>query len=416
MPINPNIALGVQPMQIQNQMNQLAQYAQIQQGQQANQLGQMQMEEYKRAREEENQVRNYLAQGNDLNSPEAQRALLGMGKTGMGLLTNLQAQQKIRVEQAKALQEVAGKSLGGIIASPDINTAVTRVTEFGKITGTDVTPYLKELQQIGNNPEGIKQWAASHWQDVKDLLPKLGTMDTGGQIVPYAQNPLTGAVTQASGGVKKVITPGESARLAQDRAQFQVTQNAPVFNAEAGGWVTKPLNGVSGVIPVEGMQPKIPASVEKEMVGINQQKSIVQGAIDAVNATPSAFSLGRGLAGNLPLGETLAGRKEAPEQTQARAYVFNNVSKVINERAGAAQSAQELQRLKSFLPADTDNAKQINNKLKAFQTYLDDLEKGTTSKRVPSTPVSSGPKVGEVQDGYVFKGGNPADAKSWEKK
>jgi hypothetical protein len=60
------------------------------------------------------------------------------------------------------------------------------------------------------------------------------------------------------------------------------------------------------------------------------------------------------------------------------------VSRVINERAGAAQSAQEMQRLRSFLPADTDNDIQITNKLKGFQSYLADLEKGTIKAAPPA--------------------------------
>jgi hypothetical protein len=51
------------------------------------------------------------------------------------------------------------------------------------------------------------------------------------------------------------------------------------------------------------------------------------------------------------------------------------VSKVINERAGAAQSVQELSRLRSFLPAEMDSAKQIQDKLTAFETYLKDSRK-----------------------------------------
>jgi hypothetical protein len=65
------------------------------------------------------------------------------------------------------------------------------------------------------------------------------------------------------------------------------------------------------------------------------------------------------------------------------------VSAVIKERAGTAQSAQELTRLNSFLPATTDNADQIIAKLNGFKQYLNDYEKGTripTSK--PSTPAT----------------------------
>lgn len=131
---------------------------------------------------------------------------------------------------------------------------------------------------------------------------------------------------------------------------------------------------------------EVPSDTRKELTSIDQQRSVIDGALKAVKATPNAFSFARGaIAGVLPYGESLAGRTETPEQTQARAYVFNNVSRVINERAGAAQSAQEMQRLRSFLPADTDNAEQITNKLKGFQTYLQDLEKGTIKGTPPAT-------------------------------
>ena len=130
---------------------------------------------------------------------------------------------------------------------------------------------------------------------------------------------------------------------------------------------------------------EVPSETRKELTSIDQQRSVIEGALKAVKDTPSAFSLVRGAAaGVLPYGESIMGRTETPEQTQARAYVFNNVSSVINERAGAAQSAQEMQRLRSFLPADTDNAEQITNKLKGFQTYLQDLEKGTIKAAPPA--------------------------------
>jgi hypothetical protein len=33
----------------------------------------------------------------------------------------------------------------------------------------------------------------------------------------------------------------------------------------------------------------------------------------------------------------------------------------------------------------------------------------------PAQKPSTGPAVGKVEDGYRFKGGNPADSKNWEK-
>jgi hypothetical protein len=79
----------------------------------------------------------------------------------------------------------------------------------------------------------------------------------------------------------------------------------------------------------------------------------------------------------------------------ARAYVFNNVSAVIKERAGTAQSAGELQRLNSFMPGPKDNAQQIENKLNGFKTYLKDLEKGTRVN--PNMPMVNTPQAPQGQ-------------------
>ena len=153
---------------------------------------------------------------------------------------------------------------------------------------------------------------------------------------------------------------------------------------------TRTAEGQPITVGGKPIEPKLSTEQNKDILAINQQRATVNGAIADVQANKSAFGFGRGIAQNLPYGESIAGRFETPEQTQARAYVFNNVSAVIKERAGTAQSAQELTRLNSFLPATTDTADQIISKLKGFNQYLDDLEKGTrqpTSKpSAPTTP------------------------------
>jgi hypothetical protein len=127
--------------------------------------------------------------------------------------------------------------------------------------------------------------------------------------------------------------------------------------------------------------------VQKEQMSINQQRAQVDGAIAAVKKTPSAFGMSRGLAtmaGSIP--ESVAGRMDSDDERQARAFVFNNVSAVINERAGAAQSVQELARLRGFLPAETDNADQVLSKFEAFKAYLNEKERGTTTAKKPTQP------------------------------
>jgi hypothetical protein len=139
------------------------------------------------------------------------------------------------------------------------------------------------------------------------------------------------------------------------------------------------------------LTPKLTTEQSKDITAINQQKAVVDSALNLVKNTPTAFSFGRGAAGALPLGETIAGRTETPAETKARAAVFNIVSKVINERAGAAQSAQEIKRLNAFLPSEYDNATQIKNKFEGFKEYLNEQEKGTrvSPSSKPDTPKSN---------------------------
>jgi hypothetical protein len=164
--------------------------------------------------------------------------------------------------------------------------------------------------------------------------------------------------------------------------QVVETANGPMLvNTRTGA--AQPIMGAGN----QPLAPKLSAEQSKDITSINQQRAAVTGALQLVEATPSAFSFGRGLAGKLPAGETLAGRTEKPEQTEARSAVFNIVSKVINERAGAAQSAQELARLNAFLPSELDNAESIKRKLNGFNKYLNEQEKGTRVN--PNIPMQS---------------------------
>jgi hypothetical protein len=196
------------------------------------------------------------------------------------------------------------------------------------------------------------------------------------------------------------IDTGTAIELRDPNNPTVVLQSIPKSQMPVAGQVVETVNGPMLVNPrtseatpiMAGGQPlpsKLSTEQSKDITAINQQRATINGAIDAVQKNKSAFSFGRGVAQNLPYGESLAGRFEKPEDTQARAYVFNNVSAVIKERAGTAQSAQELTRINSFLPATTDNADQVISKLKGFNQYIDDLEKGT---RVPTSKKPDAPK------------------------
>ena len=185
---------------------------------------------------------------------------------------------------------------------------------------------------------------------------------------------------------------------------YESSEGPLLVNTKAG--TATQLMGADG----KPLSPKLSSEQSKDITAINQQRATIEGAIADVKANKSAFSFGRGLAQNAPYGESIAGRFEKPEDTQARAYVFNNVSAVIKERAGTAQSAQELSRLNSFLPATTDNADQIISKLNGFKQYLNDFEKGT---RVPTSKQQNKEQLStQDQEALNWANSNPNDPRS----
>ena len=191
--------------------------------------------------------------------------------------------------------------------------------------------------------------------------------------------------------------PIDPSRVLQRVPKAQMPQAGQVVETAQGPMLVNTRTAEASPIMAGGkpLEPKLSSEQNKDITAINQQRTVVDSALTLVKATPSAFNFGRGVAGAIPFGETIAGRTEKPAETEARAAVFNIVSKVINERAGAAQSNQEIKRLNSFLPSEYDNAKQIENKLNGFKKYLDEQEKGTRMPTsVPSTPTASAqPKV-----------------------
>jgi hypothetical protein len=203
--------------------------------------------------------------------------------------------------------------------------------------------------------------------------------------------------------------PRDPTKVLQTIKKSQMPNAGQIYESSEGPLLVdtkvgtaKPLMGADG----KPLSPKLSAEQSKDITAINQQKSVINSALDLVQQNPKAFSFARGVAVALPFGETLAGRTETAEETEARSSVFNIVSKVINERAGAAQSAQELKRLNAFLPSELDNAKKIEDKLNGFRKYLEEQEKGVrapTSKTF--TPASSNIFASEADAQKAFNEG-----------
>lgn len=265
---------------------------------------------------------------------------------------------------------------------------------------------LATFQQLMAKPETrgqAMQYAASN-RFLQPLASKLAEGMKLGEGEKFVMPGMNGQSVEVASGGQKYHAPiqidtGTAIELRDPLDPTKVLSRMPKSQMPTAGQVVETANGpmlvntrTGQAQPVMGaggqpIAPKLNAEQSKDITSINQQIATIDGALKAVKETPSAFSFKRGAAQDLPGGETIAGRFDKPEEAAARAYVFNNVSAVIKERAGTAQSAQELQRLNTFMPGPKDNAQQIENKFNGFKTYLKDLEKGTRANpNLPSQP------------------------------
>jgi hypothetical protein len=376
---------------------------QIKDMQQNQQMNALKADEYQRGIADQNALREALSQP----GADTANALLRMGRVkeaseyqkGQAAIAkdNTDVDAK-KLEMAHKRVEMVGQGMGWLRQNPSIENAQMLVQGLvqQQIAPPEMAQQLLAQIQRDPSPQNIARLATMGYQQAlqaKDQLPTYQTRNTGGTTDTIAIDPVSGGVRVAN-QVRNTASPesilsAETQRRGQNMVDQRSRESNSIQQQAARTQVVETPEGVmlidkataqarpatAGGKPLQG---KPSAATEKEMLGLRQQDSIIDGAIAAVDKTPDAFSMGRGMAtmaGAIP--ESIAGRFDNDAQRQARSYVFNNVSKVINERAGAAQSAQELARLRSFLPAETDNAAQIKSKLQAFKSYLTDMKAGT---------------------------------------
>ena len=264
MAIDPNIALGVRGVELQNPLNALAQFSQIQGAQQANKLGQMQMAEYERTRSEEEGLRNFLS-GADLTATETRNALMAKyGKSGREFAKSLTELDKAKTEEA------ARKAKLAIDKTSMYRDAVVNITNpadaiaFMKLQandpdmmGTPITrmPLMKVLSSIPQDPVGFENWkkqtALGMAKFVELNKPSFQTINQDGQtqllqtaglggtptsIGTYADVPLPPAVEAqrsriAGAGAARQVTNVNTQIPASEEAQKEFMKEARVtFN------------------------------------------------------------------------------------------------------------------------------------------------------------------------------------------
>jgi hypothetical protein len=220
-------------IQVPNALAQYAQLQQIQGGQQAQELNKLQIQEYQRAREEEEGTRNFL-RGRDLSAPDTITGLTQFGKTGLGIAKSLQEQNAAALTAKNTQSQIDERNFGlqdkklkfawnavGSASTPQAAIAeLTKGVKDGVFNMQSVTPEIQQLQNM--TPEQYQQYRVQKVMGILEAKDKLGFMlpnnvrqDAGGTILTIQNNPMLPGYGQPIAGAAITKTPTIGERTAQ---------------------------------------------------------------------------------------------------------------------------------------------------------------------------------------------------------
>jgi hypothetical protein len=157
----------------------------------------------------------------------------------------------------KKLQQIRG-ALGSLMNDPDMgknDMSSQIISNMSELVRNGVLPMDRALQEIQNVPSDPKQQAMyikQHFLNslsgeakMQALLPKVQTVDTGGQVNVLNTNPMSGE-TNVTGVIGKTLTPGEASSNVTytdptTGRQYTITKKQQLEGVGQGG-----VNGYTG--------------------------------------------------------------------------------------------------------------------------------------------------------------------------
>jgi len=217
--IDPSIAMGYKPIQIENPLNQLAAMTQIQSGQQGQQLNALQMQKAQLELEDRNMLR-----GLDPNDPEYINKITRINpQLGLELLTKEQTRKTQQIDRETKINTLTQQMQRNLSSDPsDIN--------INKNFASFVSSGLFDANHIADAKDRRDQLLAMPLADRVPFLSRIGAsagdlklvnqiINTGGQVISRNIDPFSSRVLNEE-TIQK--TPTIADKIAQQRLTHEL--------------------------------------------------------------------------------------------------------------------------------------------------------------------------------------------------
>jgi hypothetical protein len=215
MPLDPSIILGAKPAQVDfaqfSPMNALSNVMKFKQADQESQLNALKMQEYERARNEEEGLREFIKGSKnvpaaDLKLPETQTNLLRYGKTGAAYAKALSDAETAALNQKKIkfeIQEARKKFVAQAKRDTSQNPSDANITAYVEdLINSDLFTDDEKQRMIAGADKILAlpvnqrtPLLASQGASVSELRPTTTVVDQGGQRQLVQTAPFTNQVT-----------------------------------------------------------------------------------------------------------------------------------------------------------------------------------------------------------------------------
>ena len=256
----------------------------------------------------------------------------------------------------------------------------------------------------------------------------------GGENAPAAVANYKAYVARRAGiDTNAPITAAQVPVVAAAMREFETGQRptgAPAVAPAAGG------GGVQFGVPVPGTGGKPKDLTVQEQTSSYNISRLLRGAAaikKAVETSPSANVPGatEAVVGSLPFISGAVNFTRGPQRQIVAAAQRDVLDALLYLATGAAYNKEQLEgQMESYIPAFSDAPEAIESKRerlaqlvmdaktragRAWTPKLDEAANTLFGPTAAAAATTTAPKVGAIDDGYRFKGGDPKNPKNWEK-